>query len=309
MTPDTYTQNRSRKTKHRQEDSRHHFAQNNAVHRRSMGRNRRRHAVRSLFIAAAILFVYCKCFRKIGEFWIQSNAVYAESDTSFTNTGNDSDLTNDGSNHRFTDTADSYCISLKGISQEGIPTGCESVSTVSVLQYWNIEITPDIFISEYLPCQDFWKKGGITYGPDPDEYFAGNPYEAGSLGCFANVILKALTSMQEQNYPGISKLQFSETTDLSLSALSESFVSNGVPVIVWVTMDMKASYEGMEYYLADGTPYVWIAREHCMVLCGYDEEFYYLMDPLADGEIISYEKTLCEQRFKELNQQAIIVTN
>lgn len=316
MTQNTCTPNRSPKETRIQGDSDNHFIPNKHVRKRTLRNRRRRYAIRLFFILFALLCVYCKCFQKISEFWRQANTVSAGSDSFFTNIGSNNDLSNINSNRNFTNidnnrgftnTDGGGCISLKGLSQDGIPTGCESVSTVSVLQYWNIDITPDTFISEYLPCQAFWKEDGVTYGPDPDEYFAGNPYESGSLGCFANVILKALTSMQEQNYPGTSELQFSETNDLSLSALSDNYVSSQIPVIVWVTMDMKASYEGMQYYLADGTPYVWIAREHCMVLCGYDEKYYYLMDPLADGELVSYEKELCQQRFEELGQQAVIV--
>lgn len=296
MTQNTDTRNRAKKRLPRNR-----FPRNSAYkrhHRNRFPRNRRRQLIiRLLLIAAFVLCIY-KCFQKISEFWKQANAVYAQNDVTCPDT--DSIHTN---------TAGSYCISLEGISQDGIPTGCESVSTVSVLRYWNIDITPDTFILEYLPCQKFWIEDGITYGPDPNEYFAGDPYESASLGCFANVIIKALESLQEQNYPGTRNLRFSKTTDITLSDLSKTYVSNGIPAIVWVTIDMKASYEGMEYRLTDGTPYVWTAREHCMVLCGYDEESYHLMDPLADGEIVAYEKELCEKRFKELGQQAVIVIN
>ena len=34
-------------------------------------------------------------------------------------------------------------IEMKGISQSDIPTGCEAVSTVMVLQHLGIEITPE----------------------------------------------------------------------------------------------------------------------------------------------------------------------
>lgn len=310
MEQNTHTQNRSARKRY--------------LRNRSIRRRRRRFVIHLLFIAAAVLCIYL-CFRKISGFWKQANNTYAQNEATSTNNPNKS-LSDDASDESsstfelsdtsqiasegdssYTTTESSYYISFEGLSQDGIPTGCESVSTVSVLQYWNVDITPDTFILEYLPCQDFWVEDGLTYGPDPDEYFAGVPYDSDSLGCFANVIIKALESLQAQDYPGTSELQFSETNDMSLSDLTETYVSNDIPVIVWVTIDMKASYDGMEYYLEDGTPYVWIAREHCMVLCGYDEENYYLMDPLADGEIVTYEKKLCEQRFEELGQQAVVI--
>ena len=37
-------------------------------------------------------------------------------------------------------------IEMNGLSQDGIPTGCESVSAVMVLNYWGVDITPEEFI-------------------------------------------------------------------------------------------------------------------------------------------------------------------
>ena len=77
-----------------------------------------------------------------------------------------------------------HMIEMRGISQSGIPTGCESVSTVMVLQHLGIEITLQMFIDNYLPRQKFYRVGDTLFGPDPQEFFAGNPYEKNSLGCF-----------------------------------------------------------------------------------------------------------------------------
>lgn len=200
-----------------------------------------------------------------------------------------------------------YHIELAGLSQDGIPTGCESVSTVVALNDLGIEITPDEFIDRFLTCKNFWKENGITYGPNPYEVFAGNPYESGSLGCFSNVIVRALRSMQDAGYVGMPSKNIDNVTGTSLEILASTYVANDIPVIVWVTMGMEPSYDGMEYYLEDGNRYVWKAREHCMVLCGFDKEKYYLMDPLADGAIVGYEKWLVEIRYEELGREAVVV--
>lgn len=198
-------------------------------------------------------------------------------------------------------------ITMKGLSQDGIPTGCESVSTVMALQFMGVEITPEEFIGNYLPCENFWKENGSIYGPDPDECFAGNPYEAGSLGCFAGVIEKSLKNMKKANYPGMENIRIENVSGMELKKLAETYISREIPVIVWVTIDMEPSYEGMEYYLKDGSLYVWRAREHCMVLCGYDEENYYLMDPLSDGRMVSYNLETVEARYEELGMQAVVL--
>lgn len=198
-------------------------------------------------------------------------------------------------------------ISMNGLSQDGIPTGCEAVSTVSALRYFGINVSPEEFIRSYLQCGNFWKENGVVYGPDPHECFAGDPFEAGSLGCFPEVIVNALWSMKNSQYQGMAEMEIKDVSGTSLSTLAETYVADNIPVIVWVTIDMMPSYEGMEYYLTDGSRYVWHAREHCMVLCGFDQKQYYLMDPLSDGNIVTYDIKNVEERYEEMGCQAVVV--
>ena len=201
----------------------------------------------------------------------------------------------------------SHIISMQGLSQDGIPTGCESVSTVATLQYHGIDISIDEFINTFLPCEGFYRKDGIVYGPNPQEYFAGNPYETASLGCYPNVILKALRAMKDADYPGIDVLQLEDVSGTDLEILIAEYIDKQIPVILWVTIDMKEPYNGMQYHLEDGTLYTWTAQEHCTVLCGYDDDSYYLMDPWQDGEIIAYNKTLVKQRYEGIGKYAIVI--
>jgi len=199
-------------------------------------------------------------------------------------------------------------IPFRGLSQATIPTGCESVSTVAILNHLGIEITPEHFIEEFLPKKSFYRSAGNVYGPDPNEYFAGDPFQRSSLGCFPNVIVKALKAMKNVGYSGTENMQISNLTGTPLSTLAESYISNEIPVLIWVTIGMKESKDGMTYLLEDGTPYTWRSQEHCVVLCGYDEKNYYIMDPLADGEIVGYSKGLVEMRYKEMKQSAVVIT-
>lgn len=199
-------------------------------------------------------------------------------------------------------------IQINGLSQTEIPTGCESVSTVAVLQHYGVEISIDEFIKTYLPCDTFYRKNGLLYGPDPHEFFVGDPYSKSSLGCYPDVMMKALNKMKNKDYPGMNELSFKKVTGSSLDTLIKEYVARQIPVILWVTIDMKESYDGMQYYLEDDTLYTWKAREHCTVLCGYDEESYYIMDPLVDGEIVAYPKELVEKRYIEMGKNAIVIS-
>ena len=51
------------------------------------------------------------------------------------------------------------------------PTGCESVSTVMLLQYLGYKISVDEFIENYLEQDTFEQRRGEQYGPDPRKIF------------------------------------------------------------------------------------------------------------------------------------------
>lgn len=198
-------------------------------------------------------------------------------------------------------------ISIQGLSQEGIPTGCESVSTVALLGHWNVDIDIDTFIEDYLPRQDFYRKNDELYGANPHEAFAGNPYKKSSLGCYPEVIKKALHTMQSHGFTGMNVFNFSNISGTDLQTLCDSYINNEIPVLLWVTIDLKEPVPGMQYYLEDGSLYTWTKHEHCVVLCGYDVNNYYFMDPLAGGQIVGRDKELVELRYKQLGEYALVI--
>lgn len=202
---------------------------------------------------------------------------------------------------------DTFILSMTGLSQADIPTGCESVSTVTVLNYLGIDITPETFIEDYLTCEPFYREDGVLYGPNPHEAFAGNPFQKASLGCFPQVIVQALKNMRAQKYEGMENITFADVSGTGLEQLEDEYLKKGIPVLLWVTMEMKPSYAGMQYYLEDGSLYIWRAGEHCTVLCGYDETSYYLIDPQADGEVVCYNRELVESRYEEMGEYAVVI--
>ena len=65
------------------------------------------------------------------------------------------------------------------------PTGCESVSAVMLLRYLGYDLSVDEFIVKYLECREMETRDGRVFGPDPNEYFCGSPYDKDSFGCYA----------------------------------------------------------------------------------------------------------------------------
>lgn len=180
-----------------------------------------------------------------------------------------------------------------------LPSGCEATAAAMVLRYYGSDITPEVFASMYLVCEELFYSGEKLYGPDPYEKFAGSPFgESYCYGCFAPVIEEAVNSMT-----GFS----GETiTGKSLSELCGLYIDNGKPLLVWVTMEMREPEDGRVWNLPDGREFVWTAGEHCMVLTGYGDGVYYFNDPRSGGSVI-FPEDISEKRFSQLGSQAVLI--
>ncbi len=181
------------------------------------------------------------------------------------------------------------------------PTGCESVSTVMTLQYWGYSLSVDAFIDNYLPRGALPRlRGSIRIGCDPYEAFPGNPRTTKGYGCFAPVIYKAAQSIVSDRH------QVADLTGTPLSALCETYIQNGIPVIVWATAGMQKPYLATAWQTPAGKTVQWISPNHCLVLTGYDDTYYYFNDP-QKGTNIPYKRNACETAYNALGKQAIVI--
>ena len=181
-----------------------------------------------------------------------------------------------------------------------LPSGCEATSAVMVLQYYGEKIKPEKFIEKWLGYNDdFYEEKGKFYGPDPNEIFAGDPFTEYAFGCYAPAIVRAVN---EHSKVCVAE----EIRGVSLEVLCERYVANDQPILIWATMDMQDPAEGRTWYFEDGTEFTWIAREHCMVLIGYDEDYYFFNDP-ESGNALAYHKAVVEEKYKELGSQAVLI--
>ena len=174
------------------------------------------------------------------------------------------------------------------------PSGCESVSAVMVLQYWGSNISVEEFVDIYLdkaPRDNF----------HPDIAFGGNP-RYNDYGCYAPVIKKALDKITVgTNYKA------KELHDVPIATLCSEYIDNNIPVIMWATMNMEQWHSKTLYY--NGTPFQWIQPEHCLVLIGYDDDFYYFRDPLKTVGVFRYEKSAVEAAYAGLHKQAVVIVH
>lgn len=182
------------------------------------------------------------------------------------------------------------------------PTGCESVSTVMLLQFLGVSITVDEFIENDLKKEAFETRNGELFGPDPRECFVGSPYDDESFGCYAPVIKESLEHVLGEEYRVLNK------TGTDTKELIRDYIDRGMPVIYWACINMREPIVGPEWKLKKtGETFTWISNEHCMLLVGYDKENYYFNDPYENHGEIGYPKAVVEKRYAAQHMQAVVV--
>lgn len=189
-----------------------------------------------------------------------------------------------------------------------LPVGCEPVCAAAVLQYLGFDTDQFDFTDNYLIWDDnfYYDEDMVSHGPDPRVVFAGNPYEWG-YGCSANVLADAMNRFFNQNDPDYTAYAVDQQIN---SADIEKFIDEGVPLIVWATIDMKPfNYRKPSEWIIDATgeTYCWYSNSHTLVLCGYDNHCYYFMDPNDKDEITLYLKSTFLTRFEENGFKAVAV--
>lgn len=187
------------------------------------------------------------------------------------------------------------------------PTGCESVSSVMLLQYLGYKITVDEWIENYLECQEFENRNGRLYGGDPRKVFCGNPYKEDGMGCYAPVICSTLNKIFEED----GKYEAVDETGRPIEELLQEYIDQDMPVIFWCCIDMKEPVTGPEWYLKEEPEkmFTWISNEHCMLLTGYDEDGYYFHDPYEDHGVIRCERLLTKNRHEAQYAMAVGIKN
>jgi len=180
------------------------------------------------------------------------------------------------------------------------PTGCESVSTVMLLNYLGYPVTIGEFLDKYLDHESFGKKGGELWGPDPRERFVGDPRDPEALGCYAPVIVNALQRVAGGEYEAVDE------TGAELDDLCGRYVDKGMPVLLWASINMRPTVNGPWYrLLSTGEPFMWVSNEHCLLLVGYDDKSYIFNDPWENNGVIGYPKRVVWERHREQGMQAV----
>ena len=193
-------------------------------------------------------------------------------------------------------------ISVPLISQKecGYLTGCELVSGTMVLNYYNQEISPRDLYEVIEKAPEPVDRNGT--GVDPRLCFIGDPQKSNGFGCYAEPLIAAMNEVLSGERYAVN------ISGTSLETIEEEYLAEGTPVIIWATIHMSEPEQGNRWQLENGTEFQWLAGEHCLVLVGTDDDYYYFNDPDHEGEVVGYEKELVEKRYQQLGSQAIIVS-
>lgn len=194
------------------------------------------------------------------------------------------------------------------ISQKGIfPTGCEIVSAMMVLAYYEQDPTLQEVLDHITMDEVRGDGEGRLIGSSPEDAFLGNPTQESGIGCYPPVIMEMLTELLPE------ERRVEDTTGSSLEELAAWYLEEGSPVLVWATIGMIEPFPTDTWVITDenGEPteeeFTWLANEHCMVLVGSNENVYYFNDPYMDGGVVAYEKELAQKRYEELGMRSLVV--
>lgn len=199
---------------------------------------------------------------------------------------------------------------LNVYGQSKLPTGCETCSATMLLNFYGYKISETTFADKYLVKKPFGYSNGSYTGPDPNCAFVGTPYSSNSYGAYAPIMVKCMNKyLSDKSYKAV------EISGKSLEYLSGKYVAQGQPIMVWATINMSPSFktttwrvnytdENAKYKL--GSYYTWTAGEHCLLLTGYDKDYYYFNDPWTNART-RYSKSLVNTRYNELGKQAVVM--
>lgn len=184
-----------------------------------------------------------------------------------------------------------------------LPHGCEITAATSVLRSFGYKVSKTTMADEYLPQVSFTNKKGKRYGPDPYEAYAGNPRSrTGGFFTYAPPVVTAANEYLKDEKGAEKAIDISGSTKEEILAQ----LNRGVPVIIWVTLDLSQPINSYSWYI-NGTNQKFIApiNLHAVVLHGYDTEHVFVMNPLK-GEM-TYKIDAFFNSYDALGSHALII--
>lgn len=198
---------------------------------------------------------------------------------------------------------EAYIAVKKLMQNPELPNGCEIVSLTAILNYHGYTASKTTMADQYLPKQDFSWKQGKRFGPHPYNMYAGNPRS--KTGGWYSLVPPIMQASNKYMATQKNKMTAINITGSSKEELI-THLNNGVPVIVWVTLDLSKPRLSGHWYLSDtGEYYKAYTNLHTVVLHGYKEGKVHVMNPLKGH--VEYDMNAFFKSYEEMGKRALIL--
>ena len=195
--------------------------------------------------------------------------------------------------------------------QDVLQAGCETYAATVTLNIYGFDLSPITFADHYLDCHEVTSdESGNTLGPDMYSGFAGTAYAG--WGVYSPSMAKSMNKyLKDQN----SDLKATNYENIPLETLCKEYIDNDIPVMIWATTGMQepsvycswtVNYVDENAKTKIGDTFEWYDHEHCLVLIGYDEYYYYFCDSAA-GMVSTFTKAEVNDRYQFFGSQCIVV--
>lgn len=186
------------------------------------------------------------------------------------------------------------------------PNGCEVASATMLLKHFGINIDMKEYVDNYLPKKEVYEEDGLRYGPDPSQYYAGNPSDSSrGWGTFLPVIKNSLYTIFKDKLPA-ETVGHVYTSEDKLPL--EEYVQTGNPVLTWTTVDYSEAKDIYEWFSYDKSrTYTYPKKAHVVVIVGMDKDYYYLNDPLKDKKAIKVLRETFDKSYDSMGRQALYI--
>lgn len=185
-----------------------------------------------------------------------------------------------------------------------LPTGCEITALTMALNYYGYDVDKITMAADYLPVAEditYYGDDGLLYGNDLNEYFIGSPFSENGVVCGTGAIVTAVDSYLEDVGSSLEAHDLTGTDPDDLYAL----VSEDIPVVVWVTIEMANREETQGWYTEDGEYVEWSSNDHGAVLIGYSPDTVTIADPISG--IVEYDRAQFERVYAVRGSHAVIL--
>ena len=175
-----------------------------------------------------------------------------------------------------------------------------------LLEHYGINIDMKEYVDNYLPKKEVYEENGLRYGPDPSQYYAGNPSDSSrGWGTFLPVIKNSLYTIFKDKLPA-ETVGHVYTSEDKLPL--EEYVQTGNPVLTWTTVDYSEAKDIYEWFSYDKSrTYTYPKKAHVVVIVGMDKDYYYLNDPLKDEKAIKVLRETFDKSYDSMGRQALYI--